>query len=84
MKHGFTVPSNDEAEVIRQMISHTKGEIIVVADHSKWGVVSNFQIAKIDEIDKLITDEGFDPSGLESLAEHGVEIQTTEPNPVVS
>jgi DeoR/GlpR family transcriptional regulator of sugar metabolism len=84
LKHGFTVPSNDEAEVIRQMISHTKGEIIIVADHSKWGVVSNFQIAKIDEIDKLITDEEFDPSALESLADHGVEILTTEANPVVS
>jgi len=84
LKHGFTVPSNDEAEVIRQMISHTKGEIIIVADHSKWGVVSNFQIAKIDEIDKLITDDEFDPSGLESLAEYGVEILTTEANPVVS
>ena len=51
LKHGCTVPSNAEAEIIRQMIKQTKGEIIVVADHSKWGVVSNFQIAAIDEID---------------------------------
>ena len=84
LKHGCTVPSNDEADVIRQMISHTKGEIIVVADHSKWGVVSNFQIAKIDEIDKLITDEEFDPSTLESLAEHGVDILIAEAPSVIS
>jgi DeoR family fructose operon transcriptional repressor len=84
LKHGCTVPSNDEAEVIRQMISHTKGEIIVVADHSKWGVVSNFQIAKIDEIDKLITDEEFDSSASESLTAHGVEILIAEANSVIS
>jgi DeoR/GlpR family transcriptional regulator of sugar metabolism len=46
----------------------------VVADHTKWGVVSNFQIASIDEIDKLITDAQIDPATLESLASHSVEI----------
>jgi DeoR/GlpR family transcriptional regulator of sugar metabolism len=49
------------------------GQIIVVADHSKWGVVSNFLIATIDEIDKLVTDEEFDRSAIESLAAHNVE-----------
>jgi DeoR family fructose operon transcriptional repressor len=56
------------------MIERTKGEIFVVADHTKWGVVSNFQIASIDEIDKLITDAQIDPATLESLASHSVEI----------
>lgn len=84
LKHGCTVPSNDEAEVIRQMISHTKGEIIIVADHSKWGVVSNFQIATIDEIDRLITDKEFDPSAFESLSTHGVEISISDVNRVPS
>ncbi len=84
LKHGCTVPSNDEAEVIRQMVSHTKGEIIVVADHSKWGVVSNFQIATIDEIDKLITDKEFDASSFEALVARGVEILIPESAPVVT
>ena len=84
LKHGCTVPSNDEAEVMRQMISHTKGEIIIVADHSKWGVVSNFQIATIDEIDRLITDKEFDPAAFESLSTHGVEISIPDSNRVIS
>jgi len=67
------VPSNAEAEVVKQMIERTKGQIIIVADHSKWGVVSNFQIATIDEIDKLVSDEGLDSSAVESLAAHNVE-----------
>jgi DeoR family fructose operon transcriptional repressor len=73
LKHGCTVPSNAEAEVVQQMIERTRGEIIIVADHSKWGVVSNFQIATIDEIDKFITDESIDSSANESLTAHSVE-----------
>lgn len=72
LKHGCTVPSNAEAEVVRRMIERTKGQVIIVADHSKWGVVSNFQIANIDEIDKLISDERLDFSAVESLAAHHV------------
>jgi DeoR family fructose operon transcriptional repressor len=72
--HGCTVPSNAEAEVVKQMIERTRGKIFIVADSSKWGVVSNFQVASIDEIDKLITDEGFDQSTIETLAAHSVEI----------
>ncbi len=84
LKHGCTVPSNAEAEVIRQMIKHTKGEIIIVADHSKWGVVSNFQIAAIDQVDKVITDENFIPTALEDLEAQGVQVLIAAVNPVIT
>jgi DeoR/GlpR family transcriptional regulator of sugar metabolism len=77
--HGCTVPSNAEAEVIKLMIERTKGEIYVVADHTKWGVVSNFQIASIDDIDKLITDAQIDISALESLAPYSAQILIASP-----
>ncbi len=80
LKHGCTVPSNAEAEVVRQMIKQTRGEIIVVADHSKWGVVSNFQIVPIDEIDRLITDPAFDRTTFQSLEERGVQLLIAEPD----
>jgi DeoR family fructose operon transcriptional repressor len=73
LKHGCTVPTNAEAEIVRAMIERTKGQVIIVADHSKWGVVSNFQVASIDEVDKLVTDEKFDPSAIEDLVAHSVE-----------
>jgi DeoR family fructose operon transcriptional repressor len=82
LKHGCTVPSNAEAEVVRQMIERTRGQIIIVADHSKWGVVSNFQIASIDEIDKFITDEAIDSSAHESLLAHSVVSLVANSNPV--
>jgi DeoR family transcriptional regulator, fructose operon transcriptional repressor len=73
LKHGCTVPTNPEAEVVRKMIEQTKGQIIVVADHSKWGAVSNFPIATVDEVDKFVTDEGFSKSAMQELTEHSVE-----------
>lgn len=74
LKHGCTVPASGEAELVRLMIERTKGPIIVVADHSKWGVVSNFEIATIDQIHRLITDDGFDASGIAELAAHSVDV----------
>lgn len=79
VKHGCTVPTKPEAEVVRQMIERTKGQVFIVADYSKWGVVSNFQIASIEEIDRLITDEKMDSSALEALAEHAVECLIAKP-----
>jgi DeoR family fructose operon transcriptional repressor len=81
LKHGCTVPSNAEAEVVRQMIERTRGKIILVADHSKWGVVSNFQIATIDEVDLFVTDEALDSPANEFLADHSVECLIANSNP---
>jgi len=73
LKHGCTVPTLAEAEVVRQMIERTLGQIILVADHSKWGVVSNFPVASINEIDILVTDQEFDASAFESLESHSIK-----------
>jgi len=82
LKHGCTVPTSAEAELVRQMIRQTRGEIIIVADHSKWGVVSNFQIAPIDGIHRLVTDPGLDPQGMESLQSRGIKVVVASPMPV--
>lgn len=74
LKYGFTVPSSPEAEIIRRMLKRTRGKIYVVADHRKWGVVSNFEIAAIDQIHHIITDDGFDSDARDSLAEYSVNI----------
>lgn len=84
LKHGCTVPTNAEAEVVRKMIERTKGSIIIAADYSKWGVVSNFQIANIDEVDKLVSDEKLDSSALESLEEHNIETLIASSTPVLA
>jgi DeoR family fructose operon transcriptional repressor len=74
IRHGYTVPSNDEAEVIRLMAERTKGPINVLADHTKWGTVSNFEIAQINEIPLLITDEQLGQIATEALSKWNIQV----------
>lgn len=71
-RHGCTVPTDPEAQIVRVMIQRTNGKVIIAADHSKWGVVSNFQVASIEEVDTFISDDGLTPSAIDSLAAYGV------------
>ena len=57
LKHGLTTPAEPEAEASRLMIEHTSGSIIIPADHSKIGVVSNFLISTADSVDFIVTDK---------------------------
>jgi len=82
LKYGCTVPSNVEAEVLSIMLARTRGPIMVVADHSKWGVVSNFEVAKIEQIHRLITDQGFDADAMADLTARSVEILIASENMV--
>jgi DeoR family fructose operon transcriptional repressor len=79
LKYGCTTPISAEAELARLMIERTHGPVIVVTDHSKWGVVSNFEIAKIDQIHMLITDSGLSASARAGLAARSIEVITAGP-----
>ncbi len=56
IRYGLTSPMYHAAETTRRMINRTRGEIIVVADHSKIGLVSDFVTAPVNRISTLITD----------------------------
>ena len=74
LKYGCTFPTSAEAEVVRTMMGRTRGPVYVVADHSKWGTISNYEVAEIEKIHSLITDEDFDKSALKSLAAQSIEV----------
>ena len=74
IKYGCTVPANGEAEIVRLMVQRTHGPITIVADHSKWGVVSNYEIATIDQIHRLVTDDELDATARAELAARSVEV----------
>jgi len=80
IKHGCTVPSNAEAELVYLMLERTQGPIHILADHSKWGVVSNFEIAPIQKINRLICDSGLDHNARAALAARSVEIVVANGN----
>lgn len=56
-KFGITDFNMDEVQVKKQMIKSSR-EVIVLADHSKFGRVTPIKIADVKIIDKIITDDG--------------------------
>ncbi len=74
VKYGLTTPVYQEAEVARMMIERTRGTVIVVADHRKLGVTSNFLTATIDSVDILVTDDQFNEEYRKELEEAGIRI----------
>ena len=56
---GFTTPNLVEAETDRALIASAR-RVVVTADSSKWGVVGLSSIARLDEVDVLVTDDGLD------------------------
>jgi len=81
LKFGCTTPISGEAEVARQMIEHTRGSVVIVADHSKWSVVSNFPVASFDEIDVLVADSGLAPQWRRELEARRVSVRIAESEP---
>jgi DeoR family fructose operon transcriptional repressor len=60
IRQGLTTPILEEAEIARAMIGQTRKQVIVVADSSKLGVVSNYLSANIRDINTLVTSSGID------------------------
>ena len=73
-RYGLTTPILQEAKIAQLMIERTHGPAIVVADHSKLGVVADFLTAPVDQVNILVTDEGFDEEYRAELEERGIEI----------
>jgi DeoR family fructose operon transcriptional repressor len=78
-RYGLTTPILQQSEITRLMIERTRGPVIVVADHSKLGVVANFMTVPLDKVNILVTDEGFDEEYRAELEARGIEIITASP-----
>lgn len=74
LKYGCTTPISAEAEIASLMIERTRGPVVVVADHSKWGVVTHFRVADLDEVHTLVSDEGLDAGARGELAARSIEV----------
>jgi len=73
--HGLTIPSLEEAETAAEIIERSQ-RTIIVADHTKFGIVAHGKIADIIDIDAIITDSGLDARLMDSLSNLDVEINT--------
>lgn len=77
---GFTTPNMAEAETDRALVDAGR-QLVVVADHTKWGVVGISSIARLDEADTLITDRGLEAAALLALGEAVGELIITDETP---
>jgi DeoR family fructose operon transcriptional repressor len=78
IRYGMTTPVHQEAEISRAMINRTEGPVIVVADHTKIGVVSNFVIAPIERVSVLITDAKIDEGYKRELEQLDIKVFIAE------
>jgi DeoR/GlpR family transcriptional regulator of sugar metabolism len=67
---GLTTPNLAESETNRTFIKLAR-RVVVVADHTKWGLVSLSSFASLDEVDVLVTDDEL-PSGIRDVASEKV------------
>ena len=67
---GLTTPNLAESETNRTFIKLAR-RVVVVADHTKWGLVSLSSFANLDEVDVLVTDDDL-PSGIREAASEKV------------
>ncbi len=70
---GLTTPNVAEAETDGCLIESAQ-KVVVVADHSKLGVVALAKIAPLSRVDVLITDEGADEETLDEIRLAGVHV----------
>ena len=70
---GLTEYNLEDARVKKSIIAAT-ARSVVVADSSKLGVVAFANVAHLDEIDTLITDDRADPDTVQELEAAGVEV----------
>lgn len=77
---GFTTPNVLEADTDRALIASGR-RLVVVADHSKWGVIGISSIARLDEADTLVTDDGLGEEAREQLAAAVGELVVVSSNP---
>src|SRR3954462_13886226 len=66
---GFTTPNLLEAETNRAMVRSAR-RLVVVADHTKWGIIGLSTIAALGEADVLVTDDALAPEARATLGEH--------------
>jgi DeoR/GlpR family transcriptional regulator of sugar metabolism len=71
LDEGVTTPSIGVAGVERAMIRQTRGEVIVLADSSKFGVVGDVVICTLDQVDAVIIDDGVDDDVREEIGRQG-------------
>jgi DeoR family fructose operon transcriptional repressor len=74
-ERGCSTPDPAEAAVKRAMVG-AADQVVLLADHSKFGQEHFVRFAALDDLDVVVTDEGAAESDLLPLGVAGVEVVT--------
>ena len=74
LEEGITTASVGLAGVERAMIRQTRGEVIVLADRSKIGVVGDFVICTLDDVQTVVVDDGVDDDVRDEMLRRGLRV----------
>jgi DeoR/GlpR family transcriptional regulator of sugar metabolism len=66
---GLSTPNLAEAETNRRLVQSAR-RVVVVADHTKWGVVGLSSFAALEQVDTLVTDGGLPADARAEISEH--------------
>lgn len=75
---GLTYPSFEEVDAKRAMIA-AASEVILLADHSKFGREALVRVAPITAVDRIVTTPGVDPDELAAIRDLGIEVLIATP-----
>lgn len=81
VRSGLTTPNLDIATIERNMIKQTRDEVIVMANHNKFGLVAEWIVAPIDQIDILITDRKVPAGFRKDLKQMGLKVIVADTSP---
>jgi DeoR/GlpR family transcriptional regulator of sugar metabolism len=76
-RSGFTTPNLLEAETNQALVAAGRG-LVVVADHTKWRAVGMRSIARLDQADVLVTDDGISAEARDALGRQVGELVVAE------
>ncbi|MGW1767437.1 DeoR/GlpR family DNA-binding transcription regulator [Streptomyces sp. NPDC002073] len=77
---GLTTPNLAEAQTNRALVASAR-RVVVVADHSKWGVVGLSGFAGLDRVDTFVTDDGLPAQARAVLADAVGELVVAPADP---
>jgi DeoR/GlpR family transcriptional regulator of sugar metabolism len=77
---GLTTPNLAESETNRIFIRGAR-QVVLTADHTKWGTVGLSSFANLDEVDVVITDPGMSDDERLILSEHVDRVIVAGPEP---
>jgi DeoR family fructose operon transcriptional repressor len=78
LENGFTALNFLEADIKRSMIAASE-QLLIVADHTKFGKVCPIPVAALEQVRTIVTDSGISPKFVKELERIGVEVIIADP-----